>query len=254
MYSNEYAKRYDMENGKKDRPLYGGVKVYDYEHSGDSARAYAILKQHGITKTSFDYQGDGNVATIEFTTEYKDNATCDRLKEELDNAGYGCYYINLWQYQPTDYDARIKEVLPLTKTILEDIVKSVPYQHELEEMDGSWNVVVRLELWRSTIDKKNPDLLTKHIEMFKTLGCKAVRYTYNDVQMCIYGIGNFACVKEHKEELLESGIEILFYRRHKDWREDAYEFLTLSKIRGELIRYGEKYARFGDIRRLLGGV
>lgn len=83
---------------KFNNTLYGTVYVYDYEHSGDSRAAYKIFRSFGIDGTNFIYHGDGNTAEIAFSMPY-DKVKVRSLASQLENAGYGCGFINLWKFE-----------------------------------------------------------------------------------------------------------------------------------------------------------
>lgn len=248
-----------MSDNKKTyaKPLYGSVHVYDYEHRGDSARAYSILNRYGITDTSFQNNGDGNVAFIEFTMEFTDIRRCQRLTDDMEKAGYGVGFVNLYEYVGKDFRKMVTDlnILPISERDIKDFVEAVPFGSETDAMDD-WTCLAEWKEYRTTLSRE-PMALTTILNFLKNkMGATEVGYSETSMEITIRANVPFSKVKEYKRALLDkewvSKTLLLFWRTSRDWRDDSYDLYSLYYMMNNTERY-KNTSRFKAHQHALGG-
>lgn len=178
---------------KFNNTLYGSVYVYDYEHSGDSRAAYNILSRFGIDGTSFTNNGDGNTAEIAFSMPY-DKAKVRSLASQLDNAGYGCGFVNLWEFESK---FQLPDLQPsMSYKDLWGLYKEGAGYYELLEGDleraGSKIVLVEYKDYIATLERE-PERLDEAIRLLRDeLRCSRWYVSRNDMELVIVGVTTIA--------------------------------------------------------------
>lgn len=221
------------------KTLQGRVSVYDYEHSGDSARAYEILKSFGVKGTSFEDNGDGNVAFIYFGMPY-DKGRCARLAESLEDAGYGHMWYNLCDFESKDFTGFVESIIPTDKTSdnSEGFITNVAQLKFIkacpDDVDD-WVVAFQMQPSAKYLEE-HTDVFKEILETLRDMGCEGVYFR----QTCgrVYIIGNvlFSKVRERRGYFTDKGVNFLFYRQYKDWRDDMQCFVCLKSIEEDVKR------------------
>ena len=195
-----------------DNTLCGSVYVYDYEHSGDSRQAYDILAHFGVNVGQFYNNGDGNTAEIWFDMPY--NKTKVRsLITALDNAGYGCGFSNLWQFESK---FQIPDLRPsMSYRELWDMQEKGTGYYELLEGDleraGDKIVLVEYKNYVSTLERE-PARLDEAIHILRDeLKCSRWYVSRNDMELKIVGVTTIAdCRNAINEKSLPHLNKMLF--------------------------------------------
>lgn len=196
---------------KTDNKLYCSVHICDYEHRGDSARAYSILNSFGIVDTHFENNGDGNTAFITFSIDYN-KKVLDNLLNDLNNNGYELGCVNLWEFES-------KFALPtlFPKIECRDLWKlfdkGAGYYELLEDdLDKTADKIVIVK-WQGYISaiERDKDKLKDALSAMHLLGCNQWNVSRNDLECFIYGITTIEnCCKVINQEFFENNKDLLF--------------------------------------------
>lgn len=210
-----------MEN--KSNRLFGSISVYDYEHLGDRRMAYDILYRLGIMDTSFEYNGDGNVAFIHFQVIYN-KSLVTTLVNKMEDAGYGVGFLNLYEFEDT---FKLPQLTP-TMSVAElwktrDTLSS---WHQLKDnpVESNLNapVVVKYENYITTL-KRDPSVLENVLQTLADLECSAYHVSRNDMELTINAVTTLGNVRKLAGE---------------DWRTRFSNFL-FSFCNPQATRFGE---------------
>lgn len=179
--------------------VYGKVAIADYEHSGDSAEAYLALRECGVTDTSFEYNGDGCTAYIEFQYEYDKNIT-KKLRDRFERVRTGkLYFVNIIDFELYDMVPSLALVDDEENESLRERDLDEKYMSNFKELtDDSY---VMLECSRLVYAWQRDNNVADVIALLKKYGCTKFYCSYWREYVYVRGLTKLGNLRDNFAEI-----------------------------------------------------